>query len=379
MIYLDNAATTWPKPESVYRAVDNCMRNVGGSSGRGGHNLARQAGEILFNAREEVAAIWGIKDSSRISFAANATDAINTAIQGCLMPGDTVVTTSMEHNAVARPLRYLQTLGVKLRIVDCNPDGTLLLDTLKQALADSPKALVLAHASNVTGMIIPLEQITAIKPAQTLLIVDSAQTAGVEAIDAESLGVDLLAASGHKGLLGPQGTGCLYVRNGIKLKPLRFGGTGSLSESDLQPDFMPDCLESGTQNTPGIAGLAAGIAFIRSTGIAKISERENMLAGELAARLRELDGVKLLGWNGKAKQTAVVSAVFDDWDSGWFAQQLSERGIACRAGLHCNPWAHKTLGTLKSGAVRFSPGYFTEEQEIEFVLNTIEAFLRERR
>lgn len=376
MIYLDNAATTWPKPEAVYRAADECLRNVG-NPGRGGHSLAKQAGETLFQAREEAAALWQVKDSSRISFTANATDALNTALLGCLNPGETVVTTSMEHNAVARPLRYLQALGVRLRIVECRADGTLPLDGLQQALSDAPKALVLSHASNVTGRIMPLEAINEFMPQKTLLIVDAAQTAGVEEIDVEAMGIDLLAASGHKGLLGPQGTGCLYVRNGIRLRPLRYGGTGSLSESDLQPDFMPDCLESGTQNTPGIAGLAAGIVFVRTMGIRRIAAWENQLAGELADNLKKINGVRVLGWDGSMRQTAVVSAVFAGCDCGRLAQRLGEQGIACRAGLHCAPWAHKTLGTLEAGAVRFSPGFFNREQDIEQTLTLLRTLLRE--
>ncbi|KYZ75725.1 cysteine desulfurase [Anaerosporomusa subterranea] len=377
MIYLDNAATSWPKPEAVYQAVDSCLRSVGGSPGRGGHSMAMLAGRTLFEAREEIAALWGVTDSSRISFTANATDAINTALAGCITAGDTVVTTSMEHNAVARPLRYLETKGIKLRIIPCQSDGSLPLDLLKAALADSPKALVMAHASNVTGGIMPLEDVSTLLPKGTLFIVDAAQTAGVEHIQVEALGIDLLAASGHKGLLGPQGTGCLYVKPGLKLKPYRYGGTGSVSESDIQPDFMPDCLESGTQNTPGIAGLREGVRFIRATGIEKVAAQEKEFAVVLARALQSMDGVRVLGWSNPKLQTAVVSAVFSRFDSGWFAQRLAEEyGIASRAGLQCAPWAHRTLGTLASGVVRFSPGFFNSSQEIEQTIKACRALLK---
>ena len=378
MIYLDNAATSWPKPEPVYTAVDDCLRRVGGSPGRGGHTMARQAAEVLFDAREEVAGLWGIGDSSRISFTANATDAMNTALLGSVSPGDTVVTTSMEHNAVARPLRFLETKGIKLRIVACSSEGKLPLDLLQQALRDSPKALVMTHASNVTGEIMPIEQVSQLLPKGTLLILDAAQTAGLEPLDAERLGIDLLSASGHKGMFGPQGTGCLYVKPGVQLVPLRYGGTGSSSESDQQPTFMPDCLESGTQNTPGIAGLREGVRFIRKNGLEKIAARERELAAALVNSLRAMEGVRVLGWTDMARQTAVVSAVFARVDSGWLAQRLGEEyGIASRAGLHCAPWAHRSLGTLATGAIRFSPGWFTREQDIEQTVKAIDAILRE--
>lgn len=377
MIYLDNAATTWPKPEPVYDAVNSCLRR-GGSSGRGGHSMARDANRILFEAREELSVLLGVKDSSRISFFFNATDALNTAILGSLKPGDIVVTTTMEHNAVARPLRYLESKGVELRIVSCWKDGELSLSALRDAVADKPKALVMAHASNVTGWVMPMEEIRAFLPPETLFIVDAAQTAGIEPINVEILGIDLLAASGHKGLLGPQGTGVLYVKPGVNVMPLRYGGTGSLSESDRQPDFMPDCLESGTANTPGIAGLLAGVRFIHATGIEQIAVRERKLAEMLANELKRMPGVRVLGWQN-TRQTAVVSALFDSIDSGWVAQRLAdEYDIACRAGLHCAPWAHKTLGTLESGAIRFSPGFFTSEQEIEMTVRAVHAIQGER-
>jgi selenocysteine lyase/cysteine desulfurase len=253
----------------------------------------------------------------------------------------------------------------------------LPLDLLKAALADAPRALVMAHASNVTGGLMPLDEIKTLLPEGTLFIVDAAQTAGVEAIQAERLGIDLLAASGHKGLLGPQGTGCLYVKPGIKLTPSRFGGTGSVSESDIQPDFMPDCLESGTQNTPGIAGLREGVRFIRATGTERIAAQEKEFAAALVVALRSMDGVRVLGWTDPKRQTAVVSAVFSRFDSSWFAQRLGEEyGIACRAGLQCAPWAHQTLGTLASGAVRFSPGFFNSSQEIEQTIKACQALIK---
>lgn len=380
LIYLDNAATSWPKPAAVYQAVDECLRNIGGSPGRGGHSMARAAGTVLFEAREELAALFSVRDSTSISFACNATDGLNTAIFGYMRPGDTVVTTSMEHNAVARPLRYLETRGVKLRVIPCGVDGQLPLARLAEAVADKPRAVVMCHASNVTGMMMPVEAVKRLLAPETAMILDAAQTAGVETVDVEALGVDMLVASGHKGLLGPQGTACLYVKPGISLRPFRFGGTGSLSESDVQPAFMPDMLESGTPNTPGIAGLKAGVQFIRATGLKHIREKEKALAAALVDGCRQIPGISVYGWSDAARQTAVVSMTLRGRDAGQVAHRLSEEfGIACRAGLHCAPWAHRTIGTLKTGTIRLSPGFFNTETEMETVIQALEQVMREER
>lgn len=371
MIYLDNAATTWPKPEEVYKAVDQCLRS-GGNPGRGGHGRARAATYILYEARETLAQLLNVENPTNIAFAYNATDALNTAILGLFQPGQHVVTTSMEHNAVARPLRYLESKGVKLTVLPCDMNGKLELSQLQNCLEKGATAVVMGHASNVTGNIMPIAAIGEMaKEYKALFIVDSAQTAGVEDIDVVRMNIDVLAFSGHKGLFGPQGTGGLYVREGIALNPLRYGGTGSLSESDLQPDFMPDRLESGTPNTPGIAGLLAGAKFILHTGRENIRSKELALTEMLIRELNKLASVKLYGATGGSR-TAVVSFNINEMDSGEAAHYLdSQFNIACRAGLHCAPWAHKTLGTIKTGTIRFSPGYFNTVEEIEQAIDAV--------
>lgn len=372
MIYLDNAATSWPKPAAVARAVAGCLR-LATSPGRGGHGLSREADRIIFAAREELAALFGAGNSSTIIFANNATDALNIALFGLLAPGDRVVTTSLEHNAVARPLRALEDRGLRLEIVACGPDGNLPLEALRTALAAGAKAVVVTHASNVTGTIMPIEAIGRMaRSAGALLIVDAAQTAGVEPIDVAAMGVDVLAFSGHKSLLGPQGTGGLYVRAGIMVSPLRFGGTGSLSESDRQPDFYPDRLESGTPNTPGIAGLLAGIRYIRRRGLASIRADEKASTDALVAGLSATSGVRVFGPPPGSPRTAVVSFTVGEHDSGEIAHRLEhEFGIACRGGLHCAPWAHRTIGTMATGTVRFSPGISTTKADIAAALAAV--------
>lgn len=372
MIYLDNAATSWPKPASVPRAVAGCLQRAA-SPGRGGYGLSREADRILFAAREELAALLEAENSSSIIFAHNATDALNIALFGLLGPGDRVVTTSMEHNAVARPLRALESRGLNLEILACGPDGSLPLVALRTALATGAKAVVVTHASNVSGTLVPLAAIGELAcDAGALFIVDAAQTAGAEPIRVAEMGIDVLAFSGHKSLLGPQGTGGLYVRPGVSVSPLRFGGTGSLSESDRQPDFYPDRLESGTPNTPGIAGLLAGVRYIGKRGLTAIRAQERAHTDTLVAGLAAIDGVRVFGPPPGEPRTAVVSFTVGDRDSGEIAHRLDqEYGVACRGGLHCAPWAHRTLGTLATGTVRFSPGCFTTDEDIYAALAAV--------
>ncbi|QDR83078.1 aminotransferase class V-fold PLP-dependent enzyme [Sporomusa termitida] len=367
MIYLDNAATTWPKPESVYQAVDDCLRLIGANPGRGGHSMARQASLLLYEAREGLAELFGIEDANQIVFTHNATDAICMSIFGLLSPGDRIVTTAMEHNAVARAVRFVEAKGVQVTVIPCSGDGQLDLAAMRAAISNKPKAVIMSHASNVTGTLMPVAEVGEMTRRQgVVLIVDAAQTAGVEAIDVAGMGIDILAFSGHKGLLGPQGTGGLFVSRTVAVAPLRVGGTGSLSESDNQPEFMPDRLESGTPNTPGIAGLKAGVRFILATGRKNIQAKELALTQLLLAGLKDIAAVKLYGAASTAGRTAVVSFTLAGKDSGLIAHALDrEYGIACRAGLHCAPWAHQTLGTIKTGTVRFSPGYFNTRAEIE--------------
>ena len=371
MIYLDNAATTWPKPKEVAEAVSACIEAVPGTPGRGSHQGARQAARIAFEAREEIAALFDVDDATRIAFCGNATQALNTALFGLLQPGDVVVTSSWEHNAVVRPLHVLEQKGVVIRKIPPTQEGPLDLTALEEALPGA-KALVLTHASNVTGAILPLQEAAALAARHgCLVIVDAAQTAGVEEIKA-SWGLHVIAFAGHKGLLGPQGTGGLYVAPQVSVKPLIFGGTGSRSEEREQPSFYPDCLESGTLNTPGLAGLLAGVRFVRTTGMEKIRYRESELAEKLRTALRKMQGISMKGEKQGQLQTAVLSFTVEGIDSNVAALWLEEKaGIICRAGLHCAPWAHEALGTLETGTIRLSPGYFNTDAEIEAAIKAL--------
>ena len=374
MIYLDNATTTWPKPEAVYQAVDNCLRQCGGNPGRGGHGSARAATYLLYETREALANLFNINNPNHIIFTYNGTDGINMALLGKLRPGDRVVTTAMEHNAVARPLRYLETMGVKIDIVSCDHRGKLNLGAMESKLKLGVQAIIVGHASNVTGTIMPIYEIGQLASVyQTCFIVDAAQTAGVEDIDVEYCAIDMLAFSGHKGLLGPQGTGGLYVRDGAELTPLRYGGTGSFSELDIQPNFLPDKLESGTANTPGISGLLAGIKFIGEIGQKNIRAKESKLAQQLIEGLLKIKSVVVYGPQLARERTAVVAFTIGDMDSNLVVHRLDrEFGIACRGGLHCAPWAHQCIGTLARGVIRFSPGYFNTTEEIVQAIKAIE-------
>src|SRR5437867_2597857 len=271
MIYFDNAATSWPKPETVSSTMANCLRDAGGNPGRSGHRMSIAAARIVENARETLAELFHAEDPAQIIFTHNATHALNLALYGLLRPGDHAVTTSVEHNSVMRPLRHLESLGVEVTVAAANPDGILDIDSVRRALRPVTRLLVTTHASNVTGTLIPVEELaTLARQSGVPYLIDASQTCGAVPIDLQNLGVDLLAFSGHKGLLGPTGTGGLYIRDGIVLSPLMRGGTGSDSAYETQPEFLPDALESGTLNVVGIAGLYAAARFLSEIGIAAV-------------------------------------------------------------------------------------------------------------
>ncbi|HID06313.1 MAG TPA: aminotransferase class V-fold PLP-dependent enzyme, partial [Armatimonadetes bacterium] len=278
IIYLDNAATTYPKPPQVFAEMQHFMEHVGGNPGRSGHRLSVEAGRIIYETREALARLFNASDSSRIILTCNCTEAINIALKGILRHGDHVVATSMEHNSVMRPLRQLVQLGViDLSVVSCESDGSLNPATIRAVLHDNTRLIAISHASNVTGTILPIEEVTRIAHQHgALVLVDAAQTAGCLPIDLTNSDIDLLAFSGHKGLFGPQGTGGLFIRDGIEeqMQPLKCGGTGSRSEREYQPEFLPDKFESGTPNTVGIAGLRAGVQFVLNIGVSQIRKKE---------------------------------------------------------------------------------------------------------
>jgi len=374
VIYLDNAATTFPKPDAVWQAVAECGRTRCGNPGRSGHALAAAAAREVFAAREALAELFHVGDSSRIVFSNNATMALNTAIHGLVSDGGHVVTSSMEHNSVMRPLHSLQAKGrITLTAVPCSPRGELDPDDVRRAVRVDTRLIVLTHASNVCGTILPVREVKERLPDVPLLL-DAAQTAGALPIDVARLGVDMLAFAGHKGLLGPMGTGGLYVAPSLRPAPLLHGGTGSRSEDLAHPDFMPDALEAGTPNVPGISGLHAAVRFLRETGIATIRAHETALTRMLIEGLAGHDKIRIHGLADADRQTAVVSVTMAGRDPGDIARILDrEFGIACRASLHCAPLAHRTLGTFPHGTVRLSMSYFNTEEDVRAAVRALQA------
>lgn len=377
MIYLDNAATSFFKPKSVREAVMRAMSSAA-SPGRGGYRAAVRASEIVFDARESLAELFNIHTPESIIFTNNATAAINTALKGAVGKYDSFAISSMEHNAVARPAKTLSDGGAELILIKADQDGYVTAEAVDRALSGSKAGLVcLIHASNVSGSLNDIERIgQTVKKHNALFMVDASQSAGAVGIDAEKCKIDLLAFPGHKGLLGPQGTGGLYIREGLKLQTLIEGGTGSMSESLKQPDILPDRFEAGTANVPGIAGLCAGVRYILKAGAENIGRKERELAKILAEDLSVIKGVRVYGRPGSEESVGVVS-ITAPIGSVELSDMLSkEYNIAVRSGLHCAPLAHKTLGTIETGTVRFSPGIFTTKEQIKFTVRAVERCLK---
>lgn len=372
-VYLDNAATSFPKPESVYQAVVHAMRQVGASPGRGGHRLSLEASRIMFQAREAVAGLFSIPDSSRIIFTHNATGALNLALHGTLVSGDHVVTTSMEHNSLLRPLHALGRSGVEVTVIRADSGGIVDPDKIRAALRANTRMVAVGHVSNVCGSIQPIDLISAIcHEAGVLFLLDAAQSAGCINIDVVSSGIDLLAAPGHKGLLGPPGTGFLYAAPHVELKPILEGGTGTESTSEEQPTSMPEGFETGTHNLPGIAGLKAGIEFILEKGANAVFQHEQSLLSEAEYLLKSIPGLTVHGPADKNLRGSVLSFSVSGVDASLLAAELDRRfDIAVRAGLHCAPQAHRTLGTFPGGTLRLSPGWSTTSEEIAFFFDAV--------
>ena len=376
LIYFDNAATSFPKPEEVTRAMVHFSNEIGASPGRSGHRLAIEAGRVVFEAREGIARLLGVKDSSRVVFGLNATEGINQGLKGLLGPGDHVITSSMEHNSVMRPLRAMMREGLEVTILPCSPEGFLNPQGVRKALRKKTKMVVLNHASNVVGTLQPLEEIGDVcRREGVLFLVDAAQSAGAVPIDMDREKIDLLAFTGHKALFGPQGTGGLVLGERVdekELVPVKRGGTGSRSEQEEHPDFLPDLGESGTPNALGLAGLLAGLEFVMKVGIEEIRQHEKRLTARLLQGLREIDGVKLYGPGTAEKQLATVSFNIQGMAPSEVGLRLDEDfGILCRVGLHCAPAAHRTLGTFPEGTVRFGLSYLNREEEVEEALQAV--------
>jgi cysteine desulfurase / selenocysteine lyase len=378
VIYLDHAATSWPKPPAVIHAMIAAMADAGGNPGRSGHALSLHASEVIHDCRESLAELFAVTDPLRIAFTANATEALNLAIKGVLQPGDHVVFTSMEHNAVWRPLKALEARGVSLTMVQAGPDGIVAPSAMAQALQPNTKLVVVTHASNVNGAINDIATIGKLVRAHgALFLVDAAQTAGCLPIAVETMAIDLLAFPGHKGLFGPQGTGGLYIRPGLLLAPLREGGTGSLSHLSTMPEIAPDRYESGTPNTPGLAGLQAGVEQVLTEGIASLRARERQLVDQLWDGLAAFPGVTLHGPADSTLRTGIVALTVAGRDCEELAGILDQDfSIACRAGLSCAPLAHATLGTEVTGVLRLSLGASTTANDVEAVLTAFRVLLR---
>ncbi|MDD5723487.1 MAG: aminotransferase class V-fold PLP-dependent enzyme [Syntrophales bacterium] len=383
IIYMDNAATSWPKPEATITAMVAYAQAVGANPGRSGHRLSVDAGRVVLDTRESVAELFGVRNLLRVAFTKNATEALNIAIRGLLKPGDHVITSGMEHNSVMRPLRTIEKRGVELSIVPCSPAGELDPDDVRRQIKGNTRAIYLTHASNVTGTIMPVSEVGKIARDRGIVFcVDAAQTAGVIPIDVKAMAIDLLAFTGHKSLFGPQGTGGLYLADGLekKIDPIMTGGTGSRSESEEQPEFLPDRYESGTPNTIGIAGLGAGVRFIRSVGIETIRKKEMSLAAMLMAGLQSMPEVTLYGCGDATRQTAVVSFTISGMSPSEVSMILDEQySIMSRPGLQCAPAAHRTIGTFSGGTVRLSLGYFLEEDDIRTALSAVDRIIHTKK
>lgn len=371
-LFLDNAATSFPKPDSVYRAMDAVMREIGVAPGRGGYRQSLAAARIVFETRSALARFFGVSDSSRLIFTHSATESLNIAVMGLLKPGDHVVSTTVEHNALLRPLHLVASRGVEVTFVQANREGVVSPQDIAAALRPESRLVAFAHCSNVTGTLQPLQEIARVaREGGALVLVDAAQSAGYFPLDLEGMGIDLLAAPGHKGLYGPPGTGILALAAGLKLEPLLVGGTGGSASSPDQPEGLPERFESGTINTPAIAGLKAGLDFLLETGLDAIRAKGKLLVEQIVEGLRAIPGATVYGpatgerggavsFNLQGRDPAEIGFILD-----------SEYDISVRAGLHCAPDVHRTIGTYPTGTVRVSPGFFNSERDISNFLTAM--------
>jgi len=381
VIYLDYAATSWPKPPEVLAAMSDVLERAGGNPGRSGHSLSIEAARVVYDAREEVAGLFNVPDPLRVVFTANATHAINMVLLGLLRPGDEVVVSSIEHNAVMRPLRVLEQKGVQVTVVQCASDGTLNPADVARAVSSKTRLVAMVHGSNVMGTLLPVDEVAAIAhKVGALLLVDAAQTAGTLPVDMQAMGMDLLAFTGHKSLQGPTGIGGLIVGSNVdisQIEPVMRGGTGSQSELEEQPDGLPDKYESGTHNTVGIAGLLAGIRWLKSKDIEQIRAHEMSLTAALLEGLSDIPGLIVYGSKEHERSVAVVSFTIPGKHVSEIGLRLDDEfGILCRVGLHCAPAAHRTIGTYPEGTVRLAPGVMTSLDDIHTVVSAVRHIAR---
>ncbi len=379
MIYLDNAATTLKKPPCVIEAVCAAMNSMGNAS-RGAHGGSLHASRMVYETREKLAKLFGCPRPDHVIFTQNSTESLNLAIRGAIPAGSHVITTDLEHNSVLRPLYLMEAeQGVKLSFVAADQNGAVKVEDFESLIQDDTSAIVCTHASNLTGNRIDIEAVGAIAKRHNLLfIVDASQSAGAMEIDMERMGIDILCFTGHKGLMGPQGTGGLCVREGVQIRPLKVGGSGIKTYSKTHPVEMPTALEAGTLNSHGIAGLSAALDYLFEVGVDAIEEKENALMRRFYDGVVNIPGVKIYGDFTAEKRGAIVTLNIGDYDSGTVSDELSEvYDIATRAGAHCAPRMHEALGTVDQGAVRFSFSWFNTEQEVDAAIRAVREMAEE--
>ena len=378
MIYFDNAATTIHKPACVVEAVAKAMGCMG-NSGRGAHQSAMNAARSIYDARVAIAGLFGAESPDRIAFTANSTEALNMAIKGIISSGDHVITTALEHNSVLRPLYELEDQGVALTILPADALGNICYDDIEKEIRPSTRAIVTTHGSNLTGNLLDVSRIGSIAKKYGLLyIVDASQTAGIFDIDVQNMNIDILCFTGHKGLLGPQGTGGVYVREGVEVRPLLSGGSGVHTYLRSHPKQMPTLLEAGTLNGHGIAGLGAAVSYIQEVGPEIIRKKEQELMWEFYHQVRSIPGIMVYGDFTTENRCAIVSLNLWEYDSGEVSDALAtEYDIATRPGAHCAPLMHKALGTVEQGAVRFSFSYYNTSDEIKMAVSALKELAKE--
>lgn len=378
MIYMDNAATTMHKTKEVIDAVVAAMSSMG-NAGRGVNEASLSASRLIYDTREKLCRLFGAEDPRQIVFTANSTESLNIAIKGILNPGDHVIATMLEHNSVLRPLYEMEKKGVRLTIVKSNPEGTLDLADIENAIAPDTKMIVCTNGSNLTGNYIDPEPIgTLAREKGIVFVVDASQTAGVFPIDVQKMKIDVLCFTGHKGMLGPQGTGGMYVRKGLSVRPLLSGGSGVQTYSKTHPTEMPTALEAGTLNGHGIAGLHAAVEYLEKTGVDTIRAREQDLMWRFYEGVKEIPGVKVYGDFSTKNRCAIVTLNIGDYDSSEVSDELlTEYGISTRSGGHCAPLMHEALGTVEQGAVRFSFSHYNTEEEVDTAIRAIRELAEE--
>ncbi len=372
MIYMDNAATTMRKPKQVVEAVVNALNSMG-NAGRGAHAASLDASRVIYHAREVLAGFFGGTSPKQIAFTNNSTESLNIAIKGILEKGDHVITTMLEHNSVLRPIYEMQNTGVEVSIVPADKKGNFSYEEMENAIRENTKAIVCTNGSNLTGNYVDIKRVGEIaKEHGILFIVDASQTAGVYPIDVQDMNIDVLCFTGHKGLLGPQGTGGMYVREGLELRPLKSGGSGVQTYSKHHPKEMPTALEAGTLNGHGIAGLAAGVEYILEEGIDNIREKELKLMWKFYNGVKDIPNVKIYGDFETEKRCPIVTLNIGDYDSSEVSDELlMTYGISTRPGAHCAPLMHEALGTVEQGAVRFSFSHYNTEEEVDTAIQAI--------